>query len=939
MRGSDMTAEAMTLDETPAGFDHLHPQLPGEATVGEMLRSFWPFTTGQRRFLLLDAVISLAQFALLAVLPLLTGSTLATALDVSGADQRAKQFVGEWLEAQRTSLRIASELTTPGMDLAATTNGVRAAIAQSTLAKADELLELTFPDGLVYRDSGGFRAEISRQIGESEAPYAALVRGVVADDVIARDEVELWVDDTTHTIGERALAFDYTVSFLLINDDARATRKRAASDRLTAELLVLLGASAGFVALRSATNFIALRSVLGSGRRLQDRIVAAVHDTELVAAGAIPRPSMISRCSSYVERVLSALLTLLTTGIPAAANLVLASALLMWIDLQLGLLLTGVVVMFELLRRRISPSWSRASRRRIDINTELGEALDGAITQATGVRSIGAASVERQHVARVADRVRFAVSRVHLFSEGFDIGAFAVGQVAVIVVIGIVGFTRGDLSVGTAASAVLYAQAIASAIDSLPKVIVDLQEAAPYMRRLRRVMLAPPIRHEPASPTALPEQPRRLGLADVASVRADGTAACASVNIEASSEQWTVLVGPLGSGCDTVLELASGRRTPSTGAVVLDQIDLSTVAAADLQRGIAVLPAATPIVPGTLRQNLTLLAATDTSDADVLRTVETAGLRQRFEQFPAGLDTEMTAIARHLSLEDRARLGVARMLLCSAPVVVLDDVTTGLDRDVADELWAGLRAGLRGRIVLARQRRLETLVETDWVVVFAEGTVAEAGRRADLLARQGAFWRLWRRVAGSADTDVDLATVPALRDITDEARAALAMRLVTERYEAGQTVFSAGDVADRLFVVIEGVIDLMDGDQRVASLGAGNHFGDFNPSADEPRTVTAVARSTTVVGSLHRMALSSGSAGMLDRPLDQRRVHTWLVRHGVATRDEMAPLAELLDVDATLRELVQEGAVVATNTGIETTYRVAAAVRRRRSAVLEQLGL
>jgi ABC-type multidrug transport system fused ATPase/permease subunit/CRP-like cAMP-binding protein len=938
MRATEVTTESSMVDDSPTGFGHLHPQLPGEATVGEMLRAFWPFTAGRRRYLLLDAVISLAQFALLAVLPLLTGSTLATALDVSGADQRAKQFVSGWLDAQRTSLQIAGELHTQGMDLAAATSGVRAAVAQSTLSKADELLDLTFPNGLVYRDSGGFRAEVTRQIGESSTRYAALVRSVVVDDVITRDEVATWVDDTTHTIGERALAFDYTVSFLLINDDARAARKSEASSRLTADLLSLLGASAVFVALRSATNFIALRSVLGSGRKLQDRIVKAVHATELVDAGAIPRPSMISRCSTYLERVQAAVLKLLTTGIPAAANLLLASALLMWIDIQLGLLLTGVVVVFEVLRRRMSPSWSRASRRRIDINTELGEALDTAITQSSGVRVLGAERVEQVHVAGVANRVRSAMGRVHLFSDGFDIAAFAVGQVAVIVVIAIVGFTRSDLSVGTAASAVLYAQAIAAAIASLPGVLVDLQEAAPYMRRLRRVLLAPPLRPEPTVPQSLADEPRHLRLSNVTVVRADETMACRDVSLEVGRDHWTVLVGALGAGCDTMLELASGRRLPSEGAVNLDDIDLSAAPSAALQRSIAVLPPSTPIVPGTVRQNLTLLSPDEATEADVLRAVDAAGLRPRLEKFEHGLDTEMTANARVLSLEDRARLGVARMLLCAAPVALLDDVTTGLDRDVADELWATLRAGLRGRIVLARQRRLETLVETDRVVVCSEGAVVEVGNRAELLARQGAFWRLWQRVSTNADTDVDLATVPALRGLTDEARTALAMRLVTERYDAGQTIFSSGDVSDRLCVVVEGVVDLMDGDRRVASLGAGNHFGDFNPSADEPRQITAIARTGSVVRSLHRMALSSGSAGMLDRPLEQRRLHTWLVRHGVATRDEMEPLAELLDVDATLHALVQEGAVVATNTGIETTYRAAAAVRRRRSSVLEQLG-
>jgi CRP-like cAMP-binding protein len=207
--------------------------------------------------------------------------------------------------------------------------------------------------------------------------------------------------------------------------------------------------------------------------------------------------------------------------------------------------------------------------------------------------------------------------------------------------------------------------------------------------------------------------------------------------------------------------------------------------------------------------------------------------------------------------------------------------------------------------------------------------VAEQGTRAELRARPGHFSRLWNRLVEGSDPIEELAAVPALSGLDHDVLLGLAQRLVIEQFDAGTTIYSPGDPADRVYLVSDGIVDLETGGRQVASIHSGFHFGDFDATGHSLRNTAAIARTPVVLRSLHRLAISGGVLGVLDRPAGERTLYRWLAGVGSATTEEMSALSDRIDVDAALRGLLADGTVVpAGDREGATVYRVAGSRRR-----------
>lgn len=939
-------------DDDGAPLDELHPSFPGEATVGEMIRQFLRFSDGRRVLVVVQIVLSLAGFALTALLPLQIGDLLGTALVSANARSEVNRFVND---PNSIDVAVQNELL-PGFETTAERNAAVAAIRatqyQVRVSAADELLDALFPNGLRYSARG------IKTIDDPEAEWELLASGVLRAGEIGRSDLEALIapNGTGETLS-RNRAFTFLVNLLLVDDAAGDQRSDLQSDRFNRELIVFAITVLAIFVLRSVTLLLAARTTYGIARRLQDAVFARVHDTALVDAGALPRPSMVSRCTSYVENVTNALVKAQTEGIPSVAALLFSAALLLYIDVQVGLLMVGVIVLFEAARRIIAPRWSRLARERLDLNTAMSEVVDQSITRSGSVRNMHGESSARRSFSRWADATAAKARRLAGVGEGVEISAFGIGQFSVLAAIAIVGFVRQDLSVAEAAAVVLYVREVSAALEKVPSMVIDLQEAAPYMRRLRRVLAAPLRRPEPGAPVPFPTSATALVLRNVSFVHPDGSPGCSDVTIEASTARWTMLCGVAGSGIPEVLHLAAGLELPTAGNVELDGVDLADVSAAHLRVGIAVMPAQPEVIEGTIRENIEWSGSHDVTTGQAThpamsaeQAAEAAGLAPWLASLPDGLATEIGQRRHRLDAETCVRIHLARIIASRARVVVLHDVGPLLDRDIAEQVWAVLRSELRDRIVIATTDRLETVGDDDAIHCLRLGAVVESGSRQQLLQRNAYFAHLWGRLVEGGSPTEELASIPALASLSQSALDDLVTRLVTERYDAGMPIFRAGEPADRVFIVVDGTVDLVDGERRIASVRAGFHFGDIDPSGLSLRTSTALARTPVVLRSLHRLAISAGIVAVLERPREERALVTWLLRNGPSTRAQLEALSvgaaagavgESIDIDRALRNLIGDG-LVAQSDGADGTpvFRMSGTQRRRalRSELLDAIG-
>jgi len=918
-------AETEESTGSSPALERLHPRFPGQARVSEMIRVFWPFTSGRRHLIAVQIVLSIGLFGATALIPLQTGRLLTAALSTASADTEASHYVVDPIEMQRlTQAVLAPELETAAERRIAGI-GIRAAGDQLRVANADGTLDAIFPGDLAYRTAAFPAIEDASPGWEEEA--AAIVR----PDHITRADLDAMRDRALATPSYATnRAFNWVVSLLLTDPSAKQQRDDWRNHRFRADLFGFAGLLLAVFVLRALTLVLAQRATLAGARRLQDAVFERVHDAALVDAGALARPSMVSRCTTYVDRVTNALLKAQTEGVPSVAALLFSAGFLLYIDIPIGLIMIGVVVVFEIVRRLMSNRWSKLAHERLDLNTSLSELVDGSIAASSGIRGLRAQTTERRRFAERADDVMRHTRRLEVVAETFRLTAFGFGQIAVLVVIAVVGFVRQDLNLAEATAVVLYVREVSASLQELPGMIVDLQEAAPYMRRLRRVLGAALRRVEPSAPHPMPSTPEQLAFDRVTFLYADGSPGCEDVSFTATRQQWTVLTGLDASGIHAVVELAAALESPDRGCIEVGGVDVASLAGSDLGALITVLPSLPAVLEGTLAANIGSTRP-DATRADIERVAALAGLEPWLDALGDGLDSIIGRPRQHVPNELRARIGVARVLISNAPVIVIDDPTGVLDREVAGSLWAALRGALSGRIVLASTTQLERIADTDAVLTFDSGSVVERGSRQGLLEAHGHFSRLWSRLVDGSESVAELSNVPALSALSPDVLRGLADRLVTERFEAGDVVFDEGEPADRVFLVVDGIVDLLSGERRVSSVRNGHYFGDFDLAQATIRTGSARARTTVVVRSLHRLAVSRGLAGALERPEYERTLYTWLTRRGSATRADIdGTLSARIDVPTALAGLLADGSITesASATG-EPEFRVSRALRQR----------
>ncbi|MET9536469.1 ABC transporter ATP-binding protein [Streptomyces sp. NPDC006553] len=192
----------------------------------------------------------------------------------------------------------------------------------------------------------------------------------------------------------------------------------------------------------------------------------------------------------------------------------------------------------------------------------------------------------------------------------------------------------------------------------------------------------------------------------------------------------TAVVGPSGAGKTTLLSLVLRFLEPTGGELLLDGRPYRDHAHADIRARLAYVEQDTPVVPGTIRDNL-LLARPDATTEELLRVLHDVRLTEKVDALEEGLDTPLATA--NVSGGERQRIALARALLATPDVLLLDEATAQLDGLTEAAVQECVRSRATTGAVVTIAHRLSTVVDADTIVVMEAGRVRAQGRHEELL--------------------------------------------------------------------------------------------------------------------------------------------------------------------------------------------------------------
>jgi ATP-binding cassette subfamily B protein len=483
--------------------------------------------------------------------------------------------------------------------------------------------------------------------------------------------------------------------------------------------------------------------------------------------------ALVSRLNSDVNETQQAVGLLLYRSVSTLLTLILVLTAMFYLSWQISIVALAVIPLFLLPGKLIGKWMQRLTREEMQLKAELATMTTERCNVAGAMlaKLYGRPEEEARLFATKAGRIRDIAVMTAMYAQALVVIIALLAGLATALIYGLGGtlVIHGVFRLGTLVALIALVTRLYGPINQVSNMPVNILTALVSFDRVFEILdLKPLIAERPAAyPLPAPAPGSRtapqvefdhvwfrypaaseISLPSLESLtlpapeRGDNAWVLRDVSFRAPAGQLTALVGPSGAGKTTITHLVPRLYDPSSGTVRIDDHDIRDLTLQSLHNTIGVVPQDAHLFHDTIRANLAY-ARPGATEHDLIEACKAARIWDLISSLPDRLDTVAGDRGYRLSGGEKQRIALARLLLKSPTVVVLDEATAHLDSESEAAIQRALKTALAGRTALVIAHRLSTIREADQILVIDEGRICERGTHQQLLAAGALYAELY----------------------------------------------------------------------------------------------------------------------------------------------------------------------------------------------------
>ncbi|MDF3035657.1 MAG: transporter, partial [Paucimonas sp.] len=406
--------------------------------------------------------------------------------------------------------------------------------------------------------------------------------------------------------------------------------------------------------------------------------------------------------------------------------------------------------MIHTVRNRLRYGFEKIDRIWSEVTNVLADTIPG-------IRVVKAFAQEKREATRFreANKHNLAVNdRVNKIWSLFSPTVGFLTEIGLLVVwaVGIWQVSHNHITVGVLTAFLTYISRFYTRLDSMSRIVSVTQKAAAGAKRIFDILDHVSSVPEASNPVHLERIEGKIELRNIG-FRYGNRAVIRGVDLSIRPGEMIGLVGHSGSGKSTLVNLICRFYDVSEGAIMIDGVDIRSLPIAEYRQHIGLVLQEPFLFFGTIAENIAY-GRPGATRKEIIAAARAAHAHEFILRLPHGYDSMVGERGQTLSGGERQRISIARALLIDPQLLILDEATSSVDTTTEKEIQKALDNLVRGRTTIAIAHRLSTLRKADRLVVLDKGQIVEVGHHEELLAREGAYYKLYQAQARQPETEL-----------------------------------------------------------------------------------------------------------------------------------------------------------------------------------------